>query len=181
MLKLGSTLHDIWKETGHINLPIPTWPDWVCKYEYTSGRENITMLKVKKLSRFALLPTREPGSAGYDLYSDTPTVVPAKRRALVSIGISCEFPSKYVGRICDRSGIAWKSGLHVIAGVIDVNYRGQWKVVLYNTTDKRIVLPAQTKIAQVLFYKVADFPVKEVSELSETERGEGGFGSTGEN
>jgi len=64
--------------------------------------------------------------------------------------------------------VAITQGLHVIAGVIDPDYRGEWKVVFYNTSDTYVLLIAQTKIAQVLFYQVADFPVIEVDKLSDT-------------
>jgi len=138
------------------------------------------MLKVKRLHRFALLPARKLGSAGYDLCSCEEVVIPACERVLIPIGFACEFPDNYVARLCDRSGMAAKKGLHVLAGVIDSTYRGEWKIVIYNTTNKEIILAAQTRIAQVLFYQVADFLVMEVNELSDTERGTGGFGSTGE-
>jgi dUTP pyrophosphatase len=138
------------------------------------------MLKVKKLGRFALLPIKKPGNAGYDLYSNEDVIIGAGDRKLVSTGIACEFPSNYVGRIVDRSGMAVKGGLHVVAGVIDSSYRGIWKIAFYNTGQYPVEIKAQTRIAQVLFYKVADFPILEVDELSETTRGAGGFGSTGE-
>lgn len=137
------------------------------------------MLKVKLLDRYALLPVKKPGDAGYDLYANETVDIAPGSRGLVGTGIACEFPSNYVGRIVDRSGTAVKDGLHVIAGVIDSSYRGEWKIALYNTTKERVTVGAQTRIAQVLFYEVADFPVTEVDELSKTERGAGGFGSTG--
>ena len=137
------------------------------------------MLKVKKLGRFALCPVKKPGDAGYDLYSNEDVIIGGGARGVVSTGIACEFPSNYVGRIVDRSGMAVKEGLHVVAGVIDSSYRGAWKIALYNTTTRPVEIKAQTRIAQVLFYKVADFPIMEVDELSDTERGAGGFGSTG--
>jgi len=139
------------------------------------------MLKVRKLNRFAILPKKVPGSAGYDLYSCEPVTIRPEDRAIIRIGIVTEFPSNYVGRICDRSGMAVKEGLYVVAGVIDANYRGEWCVVFYNSTNQYKKLKAQTRIAQVLFYKVADFSVIEVNELTETGRGKNGFGSTGEN
>lgn len=138
------------------------------------------MLKIKKLHRFALLPVKKPGDAGYDIYSCKEAVIQPKDRMLIRTGIASEFPSDYVARICDRSGMATKEGFHVMAGVIDASYRGEWKILLYNSTNQRKVLDAQTRIAQVLFYKVADFPVMEVDSLSSTQRGIRGFGSTGE-
>lgn len=140
----------------------------------------MNMLKVKKLHQFALFPVKKPGDAAYDLYSCEEVTISPGGRCIVPIGLACEFPSNYVGRICDRSGMAANEGLHVMAGVIDASYRGAWGVVLYNTTKEWKTIKPQTRIAQVLFYEVADFPVVEVDELNETERGEGGFGSTGE-
>ncbi len=139
------------------------------------------MLQVKKLHRFALLPVKNPGYAAYDFYSCEFAAIPPHNRSLICTGLACEFPSNYVARICDRSGMAAKCGLHVMAGVIDSSFRGEWKILLFNTTDKAQYLEAQTRIAQVLFYEVANFPIQEVSELSETSRGAGGFGSTGDN
>jgi dUTP pyrophosphatase len=137
------------------------------------------MLKIKKLNRYALLPVKKPGDAAYDLYSYETVDIAPGRRELVGTGIACEFPSKYVGRIVDRSGVAVKKGLHVIAGVIDASYRGEWKIALYNTTGESVTVGAQTRIAQVLFYEVGDFPIIEVDELSKTSRGASGFGSSG--
>lgn len=138
------------------------------------------MLKVKKLHRFALLPVKKPGDAAYDFYSCERVFIPSQKRALIRTGLACEFPSNYVARVCDRSGRAANEGLHVMAGVIDSSYRGEWKILLFNTTNSIIVIEEQTRIAQVLLYEVADFPVVEVSDLSDTERGDGGFGSTGD-
>ena len=118
--------------------------------------------------------------SGYDLYTYEDVSIAPLERVLIGIGIACEFPKNYVARICDRSGIALKNGLHVMAGVIDSTYRGEWKILLYNTTRDVQYLDAQTRIAQVLFYQVANFGVGEVYYLSETIRGAGGFGSTGE-
>ena len=136
---------------------------------------------VKKLDPNAMLPVKMPGSVGYDLYSNEKVTIHAGERSLVGTGIAMSFRHNYVGRICDRSGMAWNNGLHVMAGVIDPNYRGEWKVVLYNTAYWDISIQARVRIAQVLFYEVADWDVQEVDELDLTARGAGGFGSTGDN
>jgi len=137
------------------------------------------MFRIKKLNRYTIPPVKKPGDAGYDIYSCKEAIIMPGERLLIGAGFAAEFPSNYVGRICDRSGIAARLGLHVMAGVIDASYRGEWSVLLYNASDKRVIVDAQTRIAQVLFYKVADFLVMEVDKLSETKRGTGGFGSTG--
>jgi dUTP pyrophosphatase len=135
---------------------------------------------VKKLDPNAMLPVKMPGSAAYDLYSNERVLIYPGNRAIIGTGLAISFKRNYVGRICDRSGMAWSAGLHVLAGVIDPNYRGEWKVVLLNTSDSDVRLQAGTRIAQVLFYEVADWGIEEVDELSDTERGAGGFGSTGD-
>ena len=135
---------------------------------------------VKKLDPNAMLPVKMPGSAGYDLYSNERVLIYPGDRRIIGTGIAMSFNRKYVGRICDRSGMA-SAGLHVMAGVIDPDYRGEWRVILLNTTNRDWRVQAGTRIAQVLFYEVADWGIEEVDELSDTERGAGGFGSTGEN
>jgi len=139
------------------------------------------MLLVKKLDPNAMLPVKSPGSAGYDLYSNEGGFIYPGDRAIIGTGLAMSFRHNYVGRICDRSGMAWNNGLHVMAGVIDPNYRGEWKVVLLNTSDRDIRIQAGARIAQVLFYEVANWGVQEVDELDLTARGAGGFGSTGVN
>jgi deoxyuridine 5'-triphosphate nucleotidohydrolase len=137
------------------------------------------MLQVKRLDPEAILPISNEGDAGYDIYSNEEVTIMPGRVATVKTGIACNFPEGYVARLCDRSGIAVGLGLHVVAGVIDQTYRGEWMVAFHNTSKVPKVLAAYTRIAQALFYKVADFLVVPVKELDETKRGDGGFGSTG--
>jgi dUTP pyrophosphatase len=138
------------------------------------------MLKVKKLDPLAKLPVKKDGDAAYDLYASENVIIHAGTRDVVPTGIAIEFPVGYVGRIVDRSGVAVKEGLHVIAGVMDSSYRGEWLIAFYNTNEKGWVeIKYGTRIAQVLFYEVMDWPVIETDELSETSRGAGRFGSTG--
>jgi deoxyuridine 5'-triphosphate nucleotidohydrolase len=137
------------------------------------------MLRVKKLHPDAKLPLRKVGDAAYDLYSlDTVWIKPGCRE-LVHTGIACDFPPGYVARLCDRSGVALNQGLHVVAGVVDQTYRGEWMVAFYNMTKHEVKVPALERIAQVLFYKVEEWPIEEVADLDDTARGSGGFGSTG--
>lgn len=137
------------------------------------------MLRVKKLDPRALLPVKKPGDAAYDLYSLDEVTIGGSTREIVHTGIACDFPSGYVARLCDRSGVALNKGLHVIAGVVDQSYRGEWMVAFYNMGKFSVVVPAGERVAQVLFYKVEDWPVEEVIYLDPTRRGGGGFGSTG--
>ena len=91
-----------------------------------------------------------------------------------------EIPEGYYGRIAPRSGLAHKNGIDVLAGVVDSSYRGEIRVILYNT-DKEETLQVRSgdRIAQMIVERHYNFEFVEVEDLSVTERGEGGFGSTG--
>lgn len=137
-------------------------------------------LKVKKLVPGAKLPSRaQEGDAGLDLYAAEAMVIVPKELRVVGTGIALEIPHGSVGLIWDKSGLAAKSGLKTMGGVIDAGYRGEVRVVLVNLGTVPHGIAAGDKIAQLLVQKV-DLPsVEEVTELSDSERGEGGFGSTG--
>ncbi|MEM1634296.1 MAG: dUTP diphosphatase, partial [Nanopusillaceae archaeon] len=106
-------------------------------------------LKVKKLVKEAKLPERKrEGDAGLDLYCIEDVIIKPKEIKLVSTGIAIEIPKGYFGLIKDRSGLATK-GLHVLAGVIDENYRGEVKVVLVNLSDEEIKIEKFSRIAQL--------------------------------
>jgi deoxyuridine 5'-triphosphate nucleotidohydrolase len=137
------------------------------------------MLRVKKLDPRAKLPVKKAGDAAYDLYSLDEVKIWPRGRELVHTGIACDFPPGYVARLCDRSGVALNLGLHVVAGVVDQSYRGEWMVAFYNMGQETVFVPAGERIAQVLFYKVEDWSIEEVADLDDTARGSGGFGSTG--
>ncbi len=135
--------------------------------------------RVKKLVPEATLPTRAHASdAGIDLYAnETRTLAPGERHVF-STGIAVEFPEGYVALLWDRSGLGSK-GIHRLAGVIDAGYRGEWKVVLLNTTREPFEIRQGDKIIQCLLHAFAPAEIVEVSELSDTDRGATGFGSTG--
>ncbi len=136
-------------------------------------------LKVKKLSHDAKLPARaEEDSAGLDIYTNEDYVLKSGETHAFSTGISTEFASGLVALIWDRSGLGAK-GVHRLAGVIDSSYRGEWKIVLHNLTLQKVKIKAGDRIAQCLIQKYEVLAVKEVNELSDSERGEGGFGSSG--
>ena len=144
------------------------------------------MLKVKRLDKRAILPTRAYDSAlGYDLYALEDTFVPKWSEkgdigiAKVRTGIAIEFPEGWGGFIKDRSSVATKRRLVCVAGVIDGDYRGEIIVCLENHSGENQLIKAGEKIAQLVLVPIANFPVVEVEELSETARGKKGFGSTG--
>lgn len=141
-------------------------------------------VNIKKLNDKAVIPTYgSPFSAGADLYAceEGDVIVAAGETRLVHTGISMEIPEGYVGLIYARSGISVKRGLAPAnkVGVIDSDYRGEIMVALYNQSGKEQVVASGERIAQIVFtpYVAADF--FEVDKLCDTERGEGGFGSTG--
>ena len=137
-------------------------------------------ISIKKLNPQALLPAyNHEGDAGMDVFALEETKVPARGRALVNTGLALEIPFGYAGLVWGKSGLATKHGIATIAGVIDAGYRGEFKVALVNTSDEDYTIEAGHKIAQLLIQKVEHPEIVEVSELSETVRGEQGFGSTG--
>ncbi|GJN23792.1 hypothetical protein PR202_gb11471 [Eleusine coracana subsp. coracana] len=138
------------------------------------------MLKVKKLSDKAILPSRGSAlAAGYDLSSAAEMVVPARGKALVPTDLSIAIPEGTYARIAPRSGLAWKHSIDVGAGVIDADYRGPMGVILFNHSDVDFAGKPGDRIAQMIIEVIATPEVAEVEDLDATVRGEGGFGSTG--
>lgn len=136
-------------------------------------------LHVKKLSSDATMPTKANTSdAGIDIYTNESYTLAPGERHLFSTGIACEIPDGYVALLWDRSGLGSK-GIHRFAGVIDGGYRGEWKVVLYNSTGEPFEITAGDKIIQCIIQTFEPAEITEVEELDETERGSGGFGSSG--
>ena len=142
------------------------------------------ILKIKKLDERATVPTYGTEySAGADLYSmeGDAISIEAHKTALVHTGLAMEIPEGYVGLIFARSGMATKRGLAPAnkVGVIDADYRGEIMVALHNHTDATVSVEGGERVAQIAIvpFLKADFVVAE--ELSDTVRGEGGFGSTG--
>ena len=142
-------------------------------------------VKIQKLSPNATIPTYgSPYAAGADLYSAMDEVViKPHTTTLIKTGISLELPVGFAGLIYARSGLASKRGLAPAnkVGVIDCDYRGEVMVALHNHSNEEQTVARGERIAQLVItpYVTANF--EEVDELSSTERGEGGFGSTGTN
>lgn len=138
------------------------------------------VLSFKRLDSNAVLPTRGSAqSAGLDIYSIQAVIIEPKQRTLVRTGLAVAIPAGYYGRIAPRSGLATKNGLDVLAGVIDADYRGEIRCLLYNSGGETIQLPAQSKICQLIVEKIIMPEAVWADDISETERGSGGFGSTG--
>lgn len=142
-------------------------------------------IKVKKLNEKAVLPhIASSGAAAADLHAllDNPLTIKAGERVLVPTGISIELPgNEYVALICARSGMAFKRGLALAngIGVIDSDYRGELLVAMINTGNEDQTIDPGDRIAQLMVLPVVTPVYTEVSEIGETERGAGGFGSTG--
>ncbi|CZR50880.1 probable Deoxyuridine 5'-triphosphate nucleotidohydrolase [Phialocephala subalpina] len=137
-------------------------------------------LLIKKLSDKARLPTRGSAfAAGYDIYASKDTVVPARGKVLVDTDLSMAVPDGTYGRIAPRSGLASKHMIDTGAGVIDADYRGQVKVLLFNHGEKDFEVKEGDRVAQLVLERIYTPEVQEVQELEESVRGAGGFGSTG--
>lgn len=128
-------------------------------------------------------PSRGSGnSAGYDLYSSEETLIPAHGQALIPTGLKMAIPDGYYGRIAPRSGMTVKHMTNVGAGVIDSDYRGEVKVVLFNHSGKELTFPKGTRVAQLIITPYSSPSVKLVQSedcLTSTPRGNQGFGSSG--
>ncbi len=138
------------------------------------------ILKVKKLSPDAVLPSyAHSWDAGLDMYAnETVTVEPGKIGKIKS-GIQVEIPDEYVGLFWDKSGLSMNHGIKVIAGVLDSGYRGEIVFGVLNLGDKAYTFEKGHKVLQMLVQKVKHVEIEEVEELSDSDRGEKGFGSTG--
>lgn len=138
-------------------------------------------LKFAQLHADARLPTRgSTHAAGLDLYSIEKVTILARGRAAVSTGLAVAIPHGYYGRVAPRSGLAVKHGLDVLAGVIDSDYRGEIICALVNHNDESFEIEAGMRIAQLIIESIATPRPVWSEDLSETERGRAGFGSTGE-
>jgi dUTP pyrophosphatase len=126
-------------------------------------------------------PQRQQHSAGFDLYTYYDIQLQPGERRVISIGVRSEWDRKNVfGMICDRSGHAAKYGLTVLGGIIDWDYRGEWRVVLLNTGQIPVDIPKESAIAQVCFLVQPETYYSQVGTVNRnTVRGEKGFGSTG--
>ena len=142
--------------------------------------EDLRLLSFKRLDPQAVLPTR--GScmaAGLDIYAIEVLTIQPGERYLARTGLSVAIPEGYYGRLAPRSGLATNKGLDTLAGVIDADYRGEIRCLLYNAGAESIHLPAKSKICQLIIEKIITPTAAWAEDISDTERGSGGFGSTG--
>ena len=131
------------------------------------------------------LPAYETSSsAGMDLRAylpEGPITLKPMQRTLVPTGLFMEIPEGYEGQVRPRSGLAIKHGITVLntPGTIDADYRGEVKIILINLSDTDFIINSGERVAQIVFAKCEQMEVVNVETLSETERGEGGYGSSG--
>lgn len=139
-------------------------------------------VKIKKLHPSAVPPKyATKGSAGFDLAVLKEVTIPARSRVLAKTGLSLEIPEGYELQVRPRSGTSLKTALSIAnsPGTIDSDYRGEIGLILENTGDVDLIVGAGERVAQGVLAAVIQAEFQEVEELSETERGTGGFGSTG--
>ena len=138
-------------------------------------------VEIQKVHTEAKVPSyAHQGDAGMDLFAVESCTIAPGTRALVPTGIALKIPKGYVGLVWDKSGLAVKKGLTMLAGVIDSGYRGEIKVVVQNLGSEDFEVVSGNKIAQLLIQPVFQPELVEVESLDATSRGDGGFGSTGE-
>ncbi len=119
--------------------------------------------------------------AAFDLRAANSEIIKQGEKKIIKTGLSMAIPKGHVGLIWDRSGLAAKYSLHTLAGVIDSGYRGEVGVVMVNLGNEEFKIEKNMRIAQMLIQPIAHPEIKEVEDLDESERGEGGFGSSGLN
>ncbi len=139
-------------------------------------------LAFKRIHPEAVLPAyAHESDAGMDVRSVAEVVIPARGRALVPTGLVVLLPPNYEAQVRPRSGLALKSGITVLntPGTIDAGYRGEIGVILFNTTDTDFAVHKGDRVAQIVIAPVTRVEVVETDSIEETDRGAGGFGSTG--
>ena len=150
----------------------------------------VRTLKFKRLTKTAIIPTRATaGAACFDLYADEQQWLDDMRtRRTIGTGIAIELPPGHVGLVCSRSGLAAKEGIFVLnsPGVIDEDYRGEIKIILARQpfspqwpSPDIVMIESGMRIAQLMVLPLPQLTVEEVTDLTTTERGDGGLGSTG--
>lgn len=138
-------------------------------------------LPTKLLNENATAPTYgSEHAAGMDLYAAHAATIPAGRHAIVKTGIAVAIPHGYYGRVAPRSGLAYKKGVDVYAGVIDNDYRGEIGVILYNSGTQSLIVTPGDRVAQMIITPYVKMEPVVVDDLDDTDRGDGGFGSTGQ-
>jgi dUTP pyrophosphatase len=139
------------------------------------------IIKIKKLNPEAKLPTyAHPGDVGMDMYSLEDYELKPGERKIFPVGFALEFSEGYAAIVKDKSSLPMKAGLHTMGGVFDAGYRGEYNVNLINLGQESYHVEKGDKIAQLVIYPVIIADLEEADSLTESSRGEGRFGSTGQ-
>ena len=165
---------------------IKTLPESNSDPRATVSSEDQARVGVQRLPHPEGLPLPEPASrhsAGHDLRAavESPVVLEPGARALIPTGLVLEIPTGWEGQVRPRSGLAWRHGVTLVntPGTIDSDYRGELKVLMINLGQEAFSVERGQRIAQIVFAPVAAVRLEEISEVSQTARATGGFGSTG--
>lgn len=140
----------------------------------------LPVLKIHRLDKTMKMPAyAHDDDGGFDLYAaKTITIEPGERISIPS-GLKMEIPYGYVGFIWDKSGLSHKHGLKTFGGVVDAGYRGEVMIGIMNLGTEPYTFEKNHKVAQISIQRRDEIVIEEVEELSDSVRGEGGFGSTG--
>jgi dUTP pyrophosphatase len=137
-------------------------------------------VKVKKLNPAAVIPTKaHPTDAGFDLVASKTTTIPANGRALIPTDIAMAIPEGYYGMVVGRSGNTIKRGLVGMTGVVDAGYRNGIGIMAFNLTNEDIIIKQGERAGQIVLTPILQCELDEVDALDDTDRGTGGYGSTG--
>lgn len=142
-------------------------------------------IRIKRLTQTATIPTKATdGAAGFDLYADNEghLIIHAGQTRMLQTNVAFEIPAGYFGAVFASSGLSTKYGVRPAncVGVIDSDYRGSVGVPMHNDSQEDYLLRPHERVAQLVILPCPAFELEEVSELTETDRGTGGFGSTGD-
>lgn len=137
-------------------------------------------VKFKKLNENAVVPTKaHPTDAGFDLVASATTIIPSHSRALIPTDIAMAIPKGYYGMVVGRSGNTIKRGLVGQTGVVDAGYRNGIGIMAFNLTDTDITIEQGERAGQIVLTPILVCELEEADELSTTDRGTGGYGSSG--
>src|SRR3989344_3354219 len=139
----------------------------------------VVKIKFKLVGENAILPAySKDGDAAFDIYASEDKTLRSGKVELVKTGVASEFPAGYFVSFRDRSSMGIK-GVNCLAGVIDSGYRGEWGVVMINFGEEKYEIKIGDRIAQGILHKLPRVKIEKVGQLEDSERGKGGFGSTG--
>jgi len=137
-------------------------------------------IKIKKIKNESTLPSyAHPGDVGMDLFSQEDYVLQPGERKIFDLGFAMEFDDDYAAIVKDKSSLPKNGGIHTMGGVYDAGYRGEYNVQLINLGQEPYKIEKGNKIAQLVIFPVVIAELEETSELSDSSRGAGRFGSTG--